>query len=63
MVYGVVAYGYLTASVAASMVNADAGRAQYQAKLKAIKSYLQVRCGIDKLCSDACRFAIFLPKT
>lgn len=42
MVYGVVAYGYLIASVAANMVNADAGRAQYRAKLSAIKAYLKV---------------------
>lgn len=45
MVCGVVAYGYLTASVTASLVNADAGRAHYRAKLKAIKSYLQVCAG------------------
>ena len=42
MVFGVVAYSYLFASVAASMTNADACRAQYQEKLKAIKSYLEV---------------------
>lgn len=42
MVYGVVAYGYLIASVAANLVNADAGRAQYQAKLITVKSYLKV---------------------
>ena len=42
MIVGVVAYGYIVASVAAGLVNADKGRAQYQAKLKAIKSYMEV---------------------
>ncbi len=42
MLFGVVAYGYLAASVAANLVNADSARAQYQAKLKAIDAYLRV---------------------
>lgn len=42
MVFGVVAYGYLIASVAASLVNADSARALHQSKLKAVKSYLKV---------------------
>ena len=42
MIIGVVAYGYIIASVAASLANADSGRAQYQDKLKAVKSYLKV---------------------
>ena len=44
MIYGVVAYGFLTASVAASLMNDDAARAQYCAKLKSIKWYLAVSC-------------------
>ena len=43
MVLGVVAYGYIIASVAASLANADSARAQYQEKLKAVKSYMTVR--------------------
>ena len=43
MVLGVVAYGYIIASVAASLANADSARAQYQEKLKAVKSYMAVR--------------------
>ena len=42
MIIGVVAYGYIIASVAASLANADSGRAQYQDKLKAVKAYLKV---------------------
>lgn len=42
MVFGVVAYGYIIASVASSMVNADAGRGQYQDKLNAVRTYLKV---------------------
>lgn len=42
MIYGVMAYGYLTASVAASLVNADSARALHQSKLQAVKSYLKV---------------------
>ncbi len=43
MIVGVVGYGYIIASVAASMANADSGRAQYQEKLNAVKSYMKVR--------------------
>ena len=42
MIVGVVAYGYIIASVAASLTNADSGRAQYQEKLKAVKTYMSV---------------------
>ena len=49
MVLGVVAYGYIIASVAASLANADSARAQYQEKLKAVKSYMAV-CGKEQLC-------------
>ena len=42
MIIGVVAYGYIIASVAASLANADSGRAQYHDKLNAVKSYLKV---------------------
>ena len=43
MIVGVVAYGYIIASVAATLANADSGRAQYHDKLKAVKAYLKVR--------------------
>ena len=42
MVIGIVSYGYIVASVAASLASADSGRARYQEKLKAIKAYLEV---------------------
>ena len=42
MIVGVVAYGYIIASVAASLANADSGRAQYQDKLMAVKAYMKV---------------------
>ena len=42
MVLGVLAYGYIIASVAASLANADSGRAQYQEKLEGIKSFMRV---------------------
>lgn len=55
MVLGVVAYGYIVASVAASLANADSARAQYQEKLKAVKSYMAVRemCHAS-VCSYVC---------
>ena len=43
MILGVLAYGYIIASVAASLANADSGRAQYQEKLEGIKSFMRVR--------------------
>lgn len=46
MVIGVLAYGYIIASVAASLANADSARAQYQDKLKGIKAYMEVRCTV-----------------
>ena len=42
MILGVLAYGYIIASVAASLANADSGRAQYQKKLEGIKSFMRV---------------------
>lgn len=42
MIFGVMAYGYLIASVAASLVNADSARALHQSKLNTVKSYLKV---------------------
>ena len=42
MVLGVLAYGYIIASVAASLTNADSARAQYQEKLEGIKSFMKV---------------------
>lgn len=46
MIFGVMAYGYLIASVAASLVNADSARASHQSKLNAVKSYLKVTQGV-----------------
>ena len=43
MIVGIVSYGYIVATVAASLANADSGRARYQEKLKAIENYLKVR--------------------
>ena len=42
MIIGIVFYGYIIASVAAGLANADAQRARYQERLDAIKSFLQV---------------------
>ena len=42
MIMGIVSYGYIVASVAASLANADSARAQFQEKLKSIKSYMRV---------------------
>ncbi|CAH3024940.1 unnamed protein product, partial [Porites evermanni] len=41
MIIGIVFYGYIIASVAAGLANADAQRARYQERLDAIKSFLQ----------------------
>ena len=46
MVLGVMFYGYIIASVAAGLVTSDSTRAQYQEKLKAVKSYMQVGVGV-----------------
>lgn len=42
MILGIVFFGYIIASVAASLANADAQRARYQEKLTAIQRYLKV---------------------
>ena len=42
MITGIVFYGFIIASVAAGLANADAQRARYQERLDAIKSFLQV---------------------
>ena len=42
MILGILAYGYIIASVAASLTNADSTRSEYQAKLNRIKSYMEV---------------------
>ena len=42
MILGVLFFGYIIASVAASMANADAQRARFQEKLHGIKSYMEV---------------------
>ena len=47
MVVGVVLYGYIIGSVAASLISKDSGRAQYQEKLKAVKSYLEVSTALQ----------------
>ncbi|PIK48172.1 tetrameric potassium-selective cyclic nucleotide gated channel [Apostichopus japonicus] len=41
MIFGIVFFGYVIASVAASLANADAQRARYQEKLTAIGQYLK----------------------
>ncbi|XP_071956713.1 uncharacterized protein [Antedon mediterranea] len=41
MIMGIVFFGYIIASVAASLANADAQRARYQEKLTAVKRYLK----------------------
>ena len=42
MIFGIVFYGYIIASVAAGLANADAQRARYQERLDAIKTFLKV---------------------
>lgn len=42
MIVGVVFYGYVIASAAASLANADAQRARYQQKLNTINRFLKV---------------------
>ena len=57
MVLGVLAYGYIVASVAASLANADSGRAQYQEKLEGIKSFMRVSetvCACVCVCARTC---------
>lgn len=41
MTCGIVGYGYIIASVAASLANADSARARFQERLTAIKSYMK----------------------
>ena len=43
MIIGIVFYGFIIASVAAGLANADAQRARYQERLDAIKTFLQVK--------------------
>ena len=43
MITGIVFYGFIIASVAAGLANADAQRARYQERLNAIKSFLKVK--------------------
>ena len=43
MIVGVVFYGFIIASVAASLANADAQRARYQERLDGINRFMQVR--------------------
>ena len=42
MIVGVVFYGYIIASSAASLANADVQRSRYQQKLDTINRFLQV---------------------
>ena len=46
MIIGIVFYGFIIASVAAGLANADAQRARYQERLDAIKNFLQVKNAI-----------------
>ena len=43
MIIGIVFYGFIIASVAAGLANADAQRARYQERLDAIKTFLKVK--------------------
>jgi len=43
MIVGIVFYGFIIASVAAGLANADAQRARYQERLDAIKTFLKVK--------------------
>jgi len=43
MITGIVFYGFIIASVAAGLANADAQRARYQERLNAITTFLEVR--------------------
>ena len=43
MITGIVFYGFIIASVAAGLANADAQRARYQERLDAIKTFLKVK--------------------
>ncbi len=63
MIVGVVAYGYIIASVAASLANADSGRAQYQEKLNAVKSYMKVIIYFNLMSYVATIIALHLLKT
>ena len=49
MIIGIVFYGYIIASVAASLANADAQRARYQERLSGIRQFMEVG---SKLISD-----------
>ncbi|XP_058949071.2 uncharacterized protein [Pocillopora verrucosa] len=49
MIIGIVFYGYIIASVAASLANADAQRARYQERLDAIKTFLEEQEISEKL--------------
>ena len=59
MIVGIVSYGYIIATVAASLANADSGRARYQEKLKAIQSYLQVSTYGTCTCSSRQPMAMY----
>ncbi|RMX52129.1 hypothetical protein pdam_00015157 [Pocillopora damicornis] len=49
MIIGIVFYGYIIASVAAGLANADAQRARYQERLDAIKTFLEEQEISEKL--------------
>ena len=42
MIFGIVFYGYIIASVAAGLANADTQRARYQERFGTIKTFLKV---------------------
>lgn len=56
MVGGVVFFGYIIASIAASLANADSQRASYMQKIVAMKQYLKVCnvciCKVVQQCTD-----------
>lgn len=52
MIVGVVFYGYIIASAAASLANADVQRARYQQKLDTIGRFLKVRMMSNVIFTD-----------
>ena len=59
MITGIVFYGFIIASVAAGLANADAQRARYQERLNAIKSFLKVK---NNKTSDSNHLYLVIPR-
>ena len=52
MVMGVLFFGYIIASVAAGMANADTQRAIFADKIRSIKTYMEVRSVYCFVCAQ-----------